>query len=212
MSTDTTVNRFRAQRGRVLAAHLDRLAAQLGRSLTILDVGGRPDYWDNIGLAHVSKVVIMNYDQAETDRASRTQGIFESTVGDARDLSDYADGSIDVVHSNSVIEHVGLWPEIERMAAEVRRVGRHGWVQTPAYEFPIEPHFRLPMAHWVGAPTRARLLRLSPHYRTQTPAQRRGHVDRINLLSKSEMETLFPGADFFVERLGGLPKSYTAMW
>ena len=68
-------------------------------------------------------------------------------VGDACDLAGYPDRSVDLVHSNSVIEHVGGWPRMAAMAGELMRVARAGWVQTPAWEFPIEPHFHAPLVH-----------------------------------------------------------------
>jgi hypothetical protein len=43
---DRTVNRFRKRRGKRLAERLKHLAAGVGRPLSVLDVGGRRDYWD----------------------------------------------------------------------------------------------------------------------------------------------------------------------
>ena len=106
----------------------------------------------------------MNYSAAELEREAEGGGtgdIFVRKVGDARNLSDYADGSVDLVHSNSVIEHVGGWADMRAMADEMMRVGRAGWMQTPAWEFPVEPHFRAPFLHWFGDPLRARMLSLS---------------------------------------------------
>ncbi len=205
-----TVNRFRAARGRILQAQIDALAAFLGRDITILDVGGRAEYWKNVPLARVRHIRLLNYDADElTDAAG--DPLFSSETGDARDLSGYAAQSVDLVHSNSVIEHVGPWRDMAAMAGELRRVGMSGWVQTPAWEFPVEPHFRAPFLHWFGQPARRRLLWLSRDYRGKDIAERRFHVDRINLLSRPEIGALFPGCDIHVERLI-LAKSYIARW
>lgn len=210
---DGTVNRFRTSRGRLLSQHIVEASRQLGRNITVLDVGGRPDYWDNVSLDGVGKIIMMNYDEAEITRSSRADGgLFDSVLGDARDLSSYADGSVDFVHSNSVIEHVGAWQDIKAMAREVMRVGRHGWIQTPAYEFPVEAHYRVPFLHWFGAPTRRRLLSFSRKYGALSLDEKRFHIDRINLLSHEEVMHLFPGKQIYIERVALLPKSYTAIW
>ena len=209
-----TVNRFRRKRGRILAEKLEALSARLGRKLGILDVGGRSDYWDNVPTDRISRVTVVNYELDELDRAmpsSEHGPRFEMVQGDARDLRDHADGSVDVVHSNSVIEHVGGWSDMAAMASEIQRVGRAGWVQTPAWEFPIEPHFRAPVLHWFSAPLTARLLFLSRHYRALDVASRRHHVERINLLAKSEFRALFPDCTVLTERVL-FPKSYVAHW
>jgi SAM-dependent methyltransferase len=110
----------------------------------------------------------------------------------------FADGEFDLVYCSSVIEHV---PPVARaaFAAELRRVGRGWFVQTPARSFPIEPHALLPFAHWL--PRRLRRL-----------YWRLGAADRdeqINLLSRRELESLFGPA--LPERLGGLVKSWVCV-
>ena len=134
-------------------------------------------------------------------------GIFVRKVGDARDLSDYADGSVDLVHSNSVIEHVGGWADMRAMADEMMRVGRAGWMQTPAWEFPVEPHFRAPFLHWFGDP-----LRVKRGIRRQDMATRRRRVEGIHLLSRGDVRLLFPGRTVEAERVALLPKSHIVRW
>jgi hypothetical protein len=194
---------------------LHKLIAQtaetLGRDIVILDVGGRPDYWENVMPERVSKIILLNYEEGELSRDSAL-AMFESRVGDARDLGDYADQSIDFVHSNSVIEHVGGWSDMKRMASELLRVGVHGWVQTPAWECPIEPHYQLPMLHWFGIPAKARMLSLKKRLRGLSLDTRRGIAESVNLLSKSEFLLLFPKTSLFIERIAMMPKSYTAFW
>jgi len=51
----------------------------------------------------------------------------------------FADGEFDLAYSSSVIEHIAP-PDRPRFAAELRRVARGWFVQTPAASFPIEPH------------------------------------------------------------------------
>ncbi|MDX6729482.1 MAG: hypothetical protein QOK49_4287 [Baekduia sp.] len=111
----------------------------------------------------------------------------------------FDDGAFDLVYSSSVIEHV---PRERRaaFAAEVRRVGRGLYVQTPAYSFPIEPHALLPFAHWLPAAARRRYWRLG----TQ------GAWEDIDLLRRGEVASLF-GAPVHAERVGPLTKSWIAI-
>lgn len=206
-----TVNWFRKRRGARLRMLLASLSRELGRDLHVLDVGGRPAYWENVRPEGIARIVVVNTSPTELGRTSLPLR-FETFVGDARDLSGYADGSFDVVHSNSVIEHVGTWRDMQLMAHELRRVGVHGWVQTPAWEFPIEPHHRLPFVHWLGAPAQRAALSVARRYRGTSISERREHVERINLLARPEVEALFPGCAISVERFAGLPKSYIATW
>lgn len=120
---------------------------------------------------------------------------------------------MDLVHSNSVIEHVGNWDDMAAMAKEALRVGRSGWIQTPAWAFPIEPHFHVPLMYWFGKPVGRRMLSCSPfaHFRNAGLAEHRKLVESINLLSRREMAALFPGCNLYLERLI-LPKGFAARW
>src|SRR5919197_2285019 len=60
----------------------------------------------------------------------------------------FEDGAFDLAYSSSVIEHVPP-DRREAFAAELRRVARGFYVQTPAFSVPIEPHTLLPCAHWM---------------------------------------------------------------
>ncbi len=110
----------------------------------------------------------------------------------------FADGEFDLVYCSSVIEHV---PPARRgaFAAEVRRVGRGWFVQSPARSFPIEPHSLLPGAHWL--PVRLR----RPYWRLGVA----GEWEDISLLSRAEMQTLFGPAH--AERLGPAVKSWVCV-
>lgn len=207
---DRNVNRFRIARGHILRAQIAVLAENFRRSISVLDVGGRPEYWDNVGYDSVERIEILNYNKKELESAANNP-IFVKAVGDARSLG-YGDKSFDLVHSNSVIEHVGSWPDMLAMASEVRRVGLAGWVQTPAWEFPIEPHFRAPFLHWFGQPLRRRMLSLSRRYRRYDTSAARGELDQINLVSRTEIRALFPDCAIMTERVMLLPKSYVARW
>ncbi len=110
----------------------------------------------------------------------------------------FADREFDLVYCSSVIEHV---PPSRRaaFAAEVRRVGRGWFVQTPAYSFPVEPHALLPFAHWL--PERVR----RPYWRLGAA----GKWEQIELLRRTEIEALFGPA--LAERAGGLVKSWVCV-
>jgi SAM-dependent methyltransferase len=118
---------------------------------------------------------------------------------DAAQWLPFDDAAFDLAYSSSVVEHV----EPERraaFAAEVKRVARGWFVQTPAWSFPIEPHALLPFAHWL-APTLRR-----PYWRLGAA----GSWEDIHLLRRAELAALF-GEPILAERFGGLVKSWIAL-
>jgi SAM-dependent methyltransferase len=110
----------------------------------------------------------------------------------------FGDAEFDLVYCSSVIEHV---PPARRQAfaAEIRRVGRGWFVQTPAYSFPVEPHSLLPFAHWLPVRARRAYWRLGAA----------GGWEEIALLRRAELESLFGPA--LPERLGPLVKSWVCV-
>jgi SAM-dependent methyltransferase len=110
----------------------------------------------------------------------------------------FADGEFDLAYCNSVIEHVEP-ARREAFAAELRRVARGWYVQTPARSFPIEPHSLLPGAHWLAPGLRRPYWRLGAQ----------GDWEDIRLLSRRELEQLFGAAER--ERIGPLTKSWVSV-
>jgi Methyltransferase domain len=179
-------------------------------SMRILDVGGLPRSW--LGVPIQSEITILNIEPLCDYEASFLQANHVSVVGDGTRLS-YADQSFDLVYSNSVIEHLGTWGRQQAFAAEARRVGRGYWIQTPGREFPVEPHYFGPFVHWFSKPIQKRLLRnftLWGLLGRPTNDILDAVLAELRLLSFREYQLLFRGAQMWVERLLGLPKSYTA--
>jgi SAM-dependent methyltransferase len=110
----------------------------------------------------------------------------------------FASAEFDLVYCSSVIEHVA--PVHRRaFAAEIRRVGRGWFAQTPAFSFPIEPHSLLPGAHWMPVPVRRAYWHLGAA----------AEWEEISLLRRGEMEGLFGPA--LPERFGPLVKSWVCV-
>lgn len=196
--------RFRRRRMRWL---LDTL--QLRPDDTILDVGGWPTFWEETTLPN--PIVLLNRSFPADVDARYPRFTFVS--GDGCQLP-YADGAFSVVVSNSVIEHLRTWDRQTRFAAEVRRVGRRLWIQTPAREFFIEPHYIALFIHWLPVAWQRRLARnftlrglLSRLDQIEVDAM----LKDLRLLRRSEFAALFPGCRIRVERFLGLPKSYIAV-
>lgn len=73
-------------------------------------------------------------------------------------MSLFRNEEFDVVFSNSVIEHLGEYPQQRRMADEVRRAGKRYFLQTPNRYFPLEPHFFFPFFQFLPVSVRVWLL------------------------------------------------------
>ena len=125
-------------------------------------------------------------------------------IGDGTKLQ-FRDGEFGAVFSSSVIEHVPkeLRPDF---AAEIRRVGKRYFVQTPNRYFPIEPHYQFPFFQFL--PRRAQR---ALNNRFSLGWQQKGEWEEINLLTARDLRQLFPEAEIHRERVFGLTKSLMAV-
>ena len=180
---------------------------------TLLDVGGYPAFW----IAQpqpVSRIDSLNLQDVLWDQAEAPHHNIRILVGNGCEL-DFADDSYDIAFSNSVIEHVGSWDQQRKFAAEIRRVAASIWVQTPAFECFIEPHYMAPFIHYLPSSVQRFVVRwLTPWGWLEKPNKEKIDfmVDTTRLLRKAEMKQLFPDCEIITERLLWiLPKSYIAV-
>jgi hypothetical protein len=172
---------------------------------TLLDVGGSPYFWQlcgQLGLP-VPHITILNLGPAPRELPPDIQWV----TADARSLP-FTDQSFDYVFSNSVIEHVGDGSSPLQMAQEIRRVGRHYFVQTPDRRFPFEPHLLTPFIHWLPRRCYERLVPQFTirHLLNGSPSDD-AEMTGIHLVGKNQLKALFPDGKVLVERSAGWPKS-----
>ncbi len=202
-------NRFRRERMKVF---LSALGPASDKPIRVLDIGGTATYWEatrDLWGEWPLRFTIVNLDVEPSD-----DGVYSIRPGNACAMPEFADSSFDIVHSNSVIEHVGHWSEMAAMAREVRRLAPVYYLQTPNFWFPIEPHYRALGYHWLPESTRAHIL-------TQRKLGFRGpepsfdaamrSIQSANLLTARQIRELFPDAELHRERFFGLTKSLIAM-
>lgn len=205
---------FRAKRFMEIRRLMEEILAEKG-SCHVLDLGGSEKYWligedfirENRERLHFT---IINPEPQE----SRDTDLFTFSVGDATDPDLFKGQTFDLIHSNSVIEHVGDWDAISRFAENTRKLGTRYYMQTPNFWFPYEPHFRFPGFQWLPVSVRAFLMtrmKLGFFARQTSYKEAKWHVDSIRLLSTREIARLFPDAQIKKERVFGLPKSIMAI-
>ena len=200
---------FKTFRRKRFAQFVDRIQPQPQER--ILDFGGYPATWEGHEQC-AAEILIVNVHEI-TPPAN--PGHFRFQVADGCSLP-FADHSFDIVFSNSVIEHVGDFERQKAFAAEVIRTGRRLWVQTPAQEFWIEPHFMTPFIHWLPKSWQHRLTRNFSvwGWLTRPDAQQvAAFIGDIRLLTHAEMVQLFPGCEILREKVcfGLFTKSYIAV-
>ncbi len=175
----------------------------INKHTTVLDLGGQAPIWDSVDKP--LRIVILNL-PGIAQKSHPTHHNIKFIEGDACNVVGIHGGQFDIIFSNSVIEHVGNADFRARFAQEVRRLGKSYWVQTPSRYFPIEPHNGMPF--WWFWPQRLRASTIQ-RWKRSLPAWTE-MVEGTDIVSKEEMLRLFPEAEIYVERVLGIPKSYTA--
>ncbi len=218
--SDSFSNYFRKKRFNLLLRNIEIFSVQ-ETPVFILDIGGTAWFWNLYApvLAktgkryHIEILNVPGFNDIELLPVSE-KITFSRTTGDAKNLEAYQDQSVDVVFSNSVIEHVGSFSDQMDMAQEICRIGRFHFVQTPDARFPFEPHFQVPF--WTILPEQIKIWLLTrysigwfPKHETESEAQ--ATLSSIQLLTFREFRSLFPDSQLIKERFLGLSKSMIAI-
>lgn len=174
--------------------------------INILDIGGTYKFWINMNFANIPKfkITLINIFQDKLPEGVKISNII-SKIGDATDLNNYPNQSVDIVFSNSVIEHVGTIELQRKMANEIRRIGKKYFIQTPSKNFPIEPHFHWPYFQYYPKKMAAFL---AVNVRSIGWYHNKKDVYDIRLLNYKELNQLFPDAKIQSEKFWGLTKSF----
>lgn len=196
---------FRLKRGRFLLAQFPDI-----RKYKICDLGGSRHFWQKLNLnIEPSQIIVYNISDAETDSiAGGAEADIRVVLYDGKCIP-VEDGAFDLLVCNSVLEHV---PRAQRtaLASEMRRVAKRVFCQTPAYEFPIEPHFIIPFIHWLPRRLGFQFAKISPWRLISRPtaATLSSYWWDTQLLNRREILEIFPFANILNERVLGLTKSY----
>ncbi len=198
-------NKFRQNR---INLFMNLLTSKNIKGLKILDVGGTDYHWRTLDIDNTLnfEIILLN-----PEDVTQKHPQFRYVKGDGRNLSLFENGSIDVVYSNSVIEHVGEWKDQLRFAQEIKRISRSYFVQTPNYFFPFEPHFLTMGIHYLPVKVRAVLIRhfnLGWYNKIEDYSGSISLAKSIRLLKYNELRRLFPGAKIIKEKFLWFTKSF----
>ena len=201
---------FRSQRGALLTQTFPDIA-----SYRVCDLGGSRHFWLSAAVSPAPRSVdILNISMEDIDAAgvsedqSPTPFPFTYEIYDGSNIP-RSDKHYDLLICNSVLEHVS--PERRSpLASEMARVAERLFVQTPAKGFPIDPHFLMPIVHWVPRRLGRQLARVSLWriLSRSNIAQTDQYFDGTQLLARRELQRHFPRGRIVVERFLRMPKSY----
>lgn len=184
---------------------------RISGSTRVLDIGGSSLIWEFANVRPRLTILNLPTALAQSDETACL------VSADGRRLP-FHDSAFDIVFSNSVIEHVGSRADQQRFAAEVARVGRSYWVQTPNRHFPVELHLMMPFIHYLPKPLQRMIVERFTVWQllaNPSEAERRYYIDHflseLNLLTARDMKALFPDGEIIKERFLGWPKSLIAV-
>jgi hypothetical protein len=201
-------NRARRKRFQLLS----HLLTPLDRPVRILDVGGQWGFWEILDRTQLGEIDVTLLNVFSQDNLPPG---FRSHIGDARCMAELSAGEFDLVLSNSVIGHVGSLEDQRSMAAEIRRLGKRYYVQTPNHYFPVDWRTLLPFFHFLPLRFRALLLHILPitsfgRFRSYSSALQ--WASGVRNLTHRELRSLFPDATITRERFLGFTKSFVVLY
>jgi len=188
----------------------------------ILDLGSEDGSFIAEIIPFRENVFIADIDEELLSRGRARYG-FKTVLLDESGVLPFEDGYFDIVHCNSVIEHVTIdkvrrwslqsqkeFTEVaferqKRFANEIRRIGKSYFVQRPNRGFLFESHTWLPLIQFLPRALLIRAIRfLNKWWVKKTSPD-------WNLLAERQMRELFPDALIVRERVLGFTKSLIAI-
>lgn len=198
-------NKFRLKRVKYLMSLIEN---EKRKPVKILDIGGTDYYWSALNIDKYQELDITLVNISIPENIDKK---FKYIQGDGRDLSYFQNKSVDLIFSNSVIEHTGNFNDQIKFANEIRRVSKKYFIQTPNYFFPFEPHFLVFGFQFLPIKFRAFLIRnlnFGWYKKTKDYNKSLELAKNIRLLKKKELKTLFPEGTIIKEKFCGLTKSF----
>ncbi|HCT78357.1 MAG TPA: SAM-dependent methyltransferase [Micromonosporaceae bacterium] len=174
--------------------------------MKVLDLGGRPQFWRDAPVRPAA-VTTVNLVELPADEPWITTLIADACA------DRWTHGTFDLVISNSLLEHLGGVARRKQFADVVHAASERWWIQTPYRYFPIEPHWFFPGFQFLPLPMRIAITRRWPlgYRHAKTREQAYELVQEVELVTITEMRTLFPEGDVWKERMAGLVKSLVAV-
>lgn len=192
-----TALRQRSRRKRYL--HMSRFLGFESVAGFILDLGGGPASFFAAMFPRPEQVILVDVDYNLAHEGRRKQSALAVIVADGGRLP-LADCSVDVTVCNSVIEHVD---DPDALAAEIRRVSRGFFLQTPHEGFPLETHSFIAIPFYSLIPW-AGLRR----FVCKMFGANFEYVSSVRYLPEQRLKLLFPEATVAYEKVLGIKKSF----
>ena len=196
-------NQFRNKRFKFFFNKIKKLK----KPVTILDVGGKINYWENRNLAGNNdyQITLLNIDLEESLYSN-----IKTIKGNATQMSELEDNSQDYT-INTLLDLYDFENQ-SKMALEVQRVGKKYLIQTPNKYFFLEPHYLLPFFQFLPNSLKYFILTKTKLSRLKKWDQEfaKQYIEEIRLLSEKEMKILFPKSKIYYEKFFGMNKSFTA--
>jgi hypothetical protein len=221
----TELKKVLSQRSRSARARLFHKALRPAQSAAILDLGGGKGRHMARFYPQLKNVHIADYNPDALAFAREQFGFNTHLIGEAERLP-FENNEFDIVFCSSVIEHV-TGPKSEaverfkidgeafrteakeyqrKFAAEVMRVGKAYFVQTPNRYFLVEAHSWLPLLGLLPTHWQWKIMRITNRF-----WPRKDDQPDWSLLSRKDLRDLFPNATIYTERTFGFAKSYIAI-
>jgi len=198
-----------SQRSRRLKMELLAQHVPLTGTERVLDIGSQVDSQAKQLLERFpdqSRIVATNLMTEHLERIRAAYPTIHAVRSDARKLP-FPDKSFDLVYSNAVIEHVGNLEDQQRMADEVRRVGKRWFLTTPNRWYPFEFHARMPLVSWLPPRWMHRATRLWSYNHVLGRYQSGIDCSDVSLLSARQLRRMFPDSLVLKPRITFWPET-----
>jgi hypothetical protein len=208
MGINALFNRL-SQRSRRIKMDLLARYLPLQGTERVLDIGSQVDSQSRQILERFpdkSRITAANLFPEHLDTIRAAYPGIHTVQADARALP-FGDQSFDLVYSNAVIEHVGTFGDQQRMADEVRRVGRRWFLTTPNKWYPFEFHARMPFVSWLPPPLMHRVTRLWGYNHLRGRYQPGNDFSDVHLLTARQLRRLFPDSLVLMPRVTFWPET-----
>jgi 2-polyprenyl-3-methyl-5-hydroxy-6-metoxy-1,4-benzoquinol methylase len=198
-----------SQESRARKREILRSVVRFDESTKILDIGGQIDPEGQQILEthpHKHNITVVNLETSHLETIKKTYPEINCLEGDATRLP-FPDKSFDIVYSNAVIEHVGDYAAQQRMADEVRRVGKRWFITTPNRWFPFEFHVRMPLLSWLPPRLMHRVARLWGYNHHERRYQSGCDYSDTQLLTARQLRRAFPDSIILKPRVTIWPET-----